>query len=156
MKITQVDFRGSMTAVDKGKRFQEATFEKTVEVLNVPADSPTVAIERDRLPPRAVMITCTDKLVVWSHKRPNATSAQRMDASGNAYLRSDEYDGWGETISHDDKKVTLTGSEAIPARITERFNRGNEQAGRRIVYDRATGSYQVFDSTGGTLGGSKK
>lgn len=156
MKLTQIDFRGNMTAIDKGKRFQEATFEASVEVFNVPADSPSVTIERHRLPPRSMTLTCSDKLVVWSHKQANATAKQRMDATGNAYLRSDEYDGWGETISHDDKRVTLTGSEAIPARIMERYNRGNEQAGRRIVYDRATGSYQVFDSTGGTLGGSKK
>ena len=128
-------------------------FEKTIEVISVPADSPTVAVERYRLPPRAVLLTCTKDLVVWSHKKGNAPPVQRMDATGNAYLRSDDYDGWGEVISNDGKLIVLTGSEAIPARIMERFNAGNEQAGKKIIYDRGTGSYKVIDSSGGTLGG---
>ena len=105
-----------------------------------------------RLPPRAVLLKCDKELIVWSHKKPNAPTSQKMDATGNAYLRSDEYDGWGETISHDGKQVIMTGSEAIPARIMERFNQGNERAGRQIIYDRATGSAKVIDSSGGTLG----
>jgi hypothetical protein len=157
MKLTQVDFRGGMTAVDKGKRYQEATFDKSIEVFSVPADSPSVAIERNRLPPRAIMLTCADKLVVWSHKKqPNAPAAQRMLAKGNAYLRSDEHDGYGETIEHEEKRVTLTGTDALPARVAQRFNSGPEQAGGRIVYDRSTGAYQVTDSTGGTFGPSPR
>jgi hypothetical protein len=151
MKLTQIDFRGRMTAIDKGKVFQKATFEETIEVISVPAESPAITIERYRLPPRAVLLTCAKELVVWSHKKGNAPPAQRMDATGNAYMRSDEYDGWGETISYDGKLIVLTGSEAIPARIMNRFNQGNDRSGTKIIYDRGEGAFKVIDSSGGTL-----
>ena len=61
-----------------------------------------------------------------------------MDAYGNAYMRSDEYDGWGETISHNGQQVILTGSEVLPARVMNRYNRANEQAGKKIINDRAS------------------
>ena len=156
MKLTVVTFAGRMTAIDKAKVFQKATFEDNVTAINVPADSPNLEVERYRLPPRALLLTCNKELVVWSHKKGTAPPVQRMDAFGNAYLRSDEYDGWGETISHDGKLVTLTGSEAIPARIMNRFNTGNDQSGKKIKYNRADGSYSVIESFGGTLGGGKK
>ncbi len=156
MKLTQIKFRGRMTAIDKGKVFQKATFDDTIEVISVPADSPTVAIERFRLPPRAVLLTCTKELVVWSHKKGNAPPVQRLDATGNAYVRSDEYEGWGETIGHDGKQVILTGTEAIPARIMNRFGQGNDQPGQKIIYDRATGSAKVIGSPGGSFGSPPK
>lgn len=156
MKLTIVDFRGRMTAIDKGKVFQKATFTESVEVINVPAETPTVTVERHRLPPRAVLLRCDTEMVVWSHKKANAPASQKLDASGNAYLRTDEYDGWGETISHDGKLVIMTGSEALPARIMNRFNQGTERLGKKIIYDRAAGSYKVIESLGGTLGSPPK
>ena len=156
MKLTVVTFSGNMTAIDKAKVFQKATFENNVTAISVPADSPNVEVERHRLPPRALLLTCDKELVVWTHKKGNAPPVQRMDAFGNAYLRSDDYDGWGETISHDGKLVLLTGSEAIPARIMERFNTGNDRSGKKIRYNRADGSYSVIEGFGGTLGGGKK
>jgi hypothetical protein len=155
MKLTVVNFRGRMIAIDKNKVFQKATFRDNITVVNVPADSPTLEIQRHKLPPRAQLLTCTRELIVWTHKKPNAPTVQRMDARGNAYMRTDEYDGWGEIISHDGQVVILTGSEVLPARVMNRFNRANEQAGKRIIYDRANGAIRVIESLGGTLGGSK-
>ena len=156
MKLTVVTFSGRMTAIDKAKVFQKATFEDNVTAISVPADSPNVGVERYRLPPRALLLTSNKELVVWTHKKGTAPPVQHMDAKGNAYLRSDEYDGWGETISHDGKLVTLTGSEAIPARIMNRFNAGNDRSGKQIKYDRADGSYRVLESFGGSVGAGKK
>jgi hypothetical protein len=155
MKLTVVNFRGRMVAIDKNKLFQKATFKDNIYVVNVPADSPTLEIPRYRLPPRAQVLTCSNELIVWTHKKPNAPAAQRMDALGNAYMRTDEYDGWGEVISHDGQVVRLTGSEVLPARVMNRYNRANEQAGKRIIYNRATGAVDVIESLGGSLGGSK-
>jgi hypothetical protein len=156
MKLTVVTFSGHMTAIDKGKVFQKATFEDNIRAISIPADSPTVEVQTHRLPRRSTLLNCNDRLIVWSHKKPNAPTAQKMDAYGNAYLRTDEYDGWGETISHDGKQVILTGSDAIPARIMNRFNMGNDQSGKRIIYNRETGEYKVNESFGGTLGSSPK
>lgn len=154
MKLTVVTFTGRMTATDKGKVFQKAVFEENVEVVSVPAPDPTVEVQRHRLPPRGLLLTCDKELVVSSYKKGDAPPVQRMDATGNAYLRSDEYDGWGETITHDGKLIVLTGTGTIPAKIMGRFNRGTEQAGKQIVYDRGTGTYQVIESFGGSIGPS--
>jgi hypothetical protein len=156
MKLTVVDFRGRMTAIDKGKVFQQATFHDSVKVINVPADSPSLEFEGNILPPRGLFLRCDDKLVVWSHKKPNAPAVQHMDAMGNARIRNDDYEGWAETISQDDKLVILTGSEAIPARVKNRTNRGNDQSGKKIIYDRGSGSFRVIESFGGSLGSPPK
>jgi hypothetical protein len=155
MKLTLVTFSGRMTGIDKNKVYQQATFRDNIHVVNVPSDSPTIEIERHKLPPRAQILTCTKELVVWTHKKPDAPTVQHMDAYGNAYMRSDEYDGWGEIITQDGQVVILTGSDVIPARVMNRFNRANDQAGKKIIHDRATGSIKVIESYGGTLGGSK-
>jgi hypothetical protein len=152
MKLTVVTFSGRMKAVDKAKVFQQATFTDNVKAINFPSDSPDADVPGSALPPRALMLTCNKELVVWSHKKGGAPPVQRMDATGNAYLRTDDHDGWAETISQDGKLAVLTGSEAVPARIRNRFNRGTDQAGRKITYDRATGYFKILDSFGGTLG----
>jgi hypothetical protein len=156
MKLTVVKFQGRMKAVDKGKLFQQATFTDNVEAVNFPSDSPDVQLRGKLLPPRALLLTCNRELVVWSHKKPDAPPVQRMDATGNAYVRTDDYDGWAETVSQDGKLVVLTGSEASPARIRNRFNRGTDQLGKRIKYDRASGRFSVLESFGGTIGAPPK
>ncbi len=152
MKLTVVTFQGRMKAVDKGKKFQQATFTDNVEAVNFPSDTPDVQFKGSLLPPRAVMLKCRRELVVWSHKQDNATPTQRMDAFGSAYVRTDEHEGWAESISQDGKLVVLTGSEAIPARVRNRFSQGTDQIGRKIRYDRGNGRFQVIESFGGTLG----
>jgi hypothetical protein len=151
MKLTLVTFQGRMIAIDKGKMFQKATFEDSVEAINVPAEQFNLTIDRHNLPQRAVMLRCEKELVVWSHKKQDGQSTQKMDATGNAYLASDEYEGWAQTISNDGKLIVLSGSDSIPARIMNRFNQGNDQPGKKIIYDRAAGSYRVIEGFGGTI-----
>jgi hypothetical protein len=78
-----------------------------------------------------------------------------MDAFGNAYVRSDEYDGAAPTITSEGKKVTLTGTDTIPARISSRFGQGDTQVGKTIEYDRGAGTYRVIDGFGGSIGPKK-
>lgn len=151
MKLTVIDFNNCMTAIDKKKVYQRAVFSDDVTVISVPTDSPSVHVDPHNLPPRAVLLKCTEKLDVWSHKKGNAPPVQHMNARGNAYVRSDEYDGFAPTITSEGKTVTLFGTETIPARVMSRFERGNEQVGKTIVYDRANGSSSVIDSFGGKI-----
>lgn len=153
MKLTIVQFAGRMTAVDRGRVFQEATFLDTIEVIYAPADRPDAAIDRHNLPHGSVFLKCADKLIVSTRKRPDAPAAQRMDALGNAYIRSDEYDGWGETVTSDGPTVTLKGGENSFANIFHRINR-TRNSGKTIVYDRATGAYNAIDSPGTTIEGA--
>jgi hypothetical protein len=150
MKLTIVTFSGRMDMKDKGKVYQEATFRGDVLVLHAPAESPTANVERHRMPPRSVVLTCSEQLVVSTHKRKDAPPAQRMDATGNAFIRSDEYDGWGELITYDGQFVVLEGRGTSQARIMSRFQ-NTENSGKRIVYNRSTGGYRVDESYGGTI-----
>lgn len=152
MKLTVVTYAGRMTAVDKGKLYQQATFQDNIQVIHVPTDDRDAVVARHKLPPRAVVLTCADKLVVSTHRpaNPAAPPVQRMDATGNGYVRSDEYDGYGETIVYDGQTMTLEGTRTVPARIASRF-KGTNEAAERIIYDRATNSYKTVNSAGGTI-----
>lgn len=158
MKLTVVTFSGRMIAKDKGKLYQDATFHENIQVIHLPTDNPDLVVERHRLPPQAVLLTCTEKLIVWTHKKGTEPPVQHMEAYGNAYLQNEEYDGWGEVVTYDGKVIVFddgSGFERrvtnpIPARIKSRF-KGNDNSGRRIIFDRATNHYQVIDSVGGTI-----
>ena len=73
-----------------------------------------------------------------------------MDALGNAFIRSDEYDGWGELITYDGQFVVLEGRGPSQARIMSRIQ-NTENSGKQIVYDRVTGGCKVNESYGGTI-----
>jgi lipopolysaccharide export system protein LptA len=150
MKLTIVNFSGRMIGKDKGAIYKEATFLDSIQVIDIPSENADLQVERHKLPTRATLLTCADKLVVWSHKKPNEPNDQHMQAFGNAYLRNEEYDGWGETIENNGKLVIFDGMGLVPARIKGRFN-GNDQSGKRIIYDRATNHYKVEGSVGGTI-----
>jgi len=153
MKLTIIQFAGKMIGNDRGKVYQQATFSDTIEVIHAPAERFDAAIDRHHLVPGAVLLTCADKFIVSVHKRPNVPPQQRMDAYGNAFIQSDEYEGSGEIVTADGPTVTLQGGDRGFARIMNRFNR-TEQPGKVIVYNRLTGSFTVDRSPGGTIQGS--
>jgi hypothetical protein len=155
MKLTEIQFGGRMNAVDKNKLFQQATFKDNIRVINLPAEDDTVTVDAHKLPPRSQLLMCSKELIVVTVKKPDQTAAQTMEAYGNAHLRNDQYDGTADKITNDGQLTILTGSSISPARVRNRFNRGNEQAGREIHHNRATGSIKVIESLGGTIGGQK-
>lgn len=155
MKLTVVNFTTKMMAKDKGAVYKEATFYDATHVIHVPTDNPELAVERHKLPPRAVLLTCKEKLVVWTHKPGNDPPQQFMHAYGDAYLQNREYDGWGEVITYEGKRVVFQGLGGNLARIKSRFG-GTDQAGEKITYDRSTGYSKVDGSIGGALTESPK
>jgi hypothetical protein len=156
MKLTVVTFTGRMVAKDKGRLYQEAVFlsdqngGSPIEVVHAPAAEPGMKIEPANPPLGTVTLRCAERLVVSTHRAEGAPAAQRMDAYGNVFIRSDEYDGWGEVVNSDGRYVTLSAAGNALARITHRFN-GSGNIARRIVYDRATGNYTVSESAGATI-----
>ncbi len=150
MKLTIIHFAGRMIGVDKGEIYKDAMFSDSIRVIDVATDNPELEVEAHKIPPRATLLTCSDKLVVWSHSKPKVPAEQHMKATGNAYMRNDEYDGWGETIEVIGKTVIFEGMGSLPARIKSRFT-GNDQSGKMIKFDRATNHYNVVDSLGGSL-----
>jgi hypothetical protein len=150
MQLTLVQFSRRMIAKDKGRNYKEATFYDNVQVVHVPTDNPHLEIKRPELPPRAVLLTCQNKLVVWTYRRGEEPPRQHMHAYGNAYLQSEEYAGSAEVIKNEGKLVILEGSGAAPATIRKRF-RSDEQTAQRIIYDRATQQFTVEGSLGGAI-----
>lgn len=156
MKLTVVTFAGKMVAKDKGRLYQEAVFFALergglpIEVVHAAAKEPGIEIPRANPPPGTVRLQCADRLVVSTHRPEKGPPAQRMDAYGNVFVVSDDYDGWGETVNSDARYVTLVAGGTAPARITHRFN-GTGQSARQIVYDRTTGNYRAEGSTGATI-----
>ncbi|MCX8140410.1 MAG: hypothetical protein N3E46_12085 [Gemmataceae bacterium] len=150
MQLTIVQFSRRMIAKDKGRNYKEATFYDNVQVVHVPTENPHLEIKRPELPPRAVLLTCQNKLVVWTYRRGEEPPRQHMHAYGNAYLQSEEYAGSAEVIKNEGKLVILEGSGAAPATIRKRF-RGDEQTAQRIIYDRATQQFTVEGSLGGAI-----
>jgi len=149
-KLTIVYFGGRMIARDFGSMYQDATFQDTIDLMHLPADHIDFAPDRYKLPPGSVRLTCAEKLIVSSHKRPGRPTVQRLDGFGNADIRSDEYDGWGETITSEGPTVTLRGGENTLARFRNRFN-ANSTSARVLVYNRITGKFDSTDSAGGTI-----
>jgi hypothetical protein len=150
MKLTIVTFGGRMYLKDKGKLYQEAVFVSNVRVTSLPANSPDAKIERHNMPLGSVVLTCNDKLLVSSHKKGNNPPIQVMRADGNAFIQSDEYEGWGEVVVYNGTIMTLEGTGNTQARIRSRFE-GTTQDGKTIVYDRRSDSYQATDSSGGVI-----
>jgi hypothetical protein len=149
-KLTVVTFGGRMDLKDKNKIYQEAIFVADVRVTSVPADRPDVAVERHNLPPGTVVLTCADRLLVSQHRKPNAPAAVFMRADGNAFILSDEYEGWGEVVTYDGRVMNLQGTGNTQARIRSRFG-DDTQDGQTIIYDRQSNTYRAIDSSGGTI-----
>ena len=149
MKLTIVDFSRRMMAKDKGDVYKEATFFDRTQVINVPTDNPDLVVERHKLPPRAVLLSCDERLVVWTHKKGNE-SQQFMHAYGNANLQNEDYDGWGEVIKSEGNRVTFQGTKLNDARVRSRF-KSDIQTAETIIYDRTTKDFSSINSNGGTL-----
>jgi hypothetical protein len=150
MKSTIVTFAGRMHARDYGSVYQDATFVQQIELFHGPSERDDAEIDRNRLPPGWVTLKCADKLIVSSRKNPGGTAAQSLHGYGNAWIRTDEYDGWGEKVTSDGPTVTLEGGENTLAHINNRFNM-NRFPGKKIVYDRMTGYFKVDEAAVGTF-----
>jgi hypothetical protein len=67
MKLTRVVFKGRMSAVSQKNKKQTATFYDDVEVINLPADKPEMAIDAAKLPAGAIRLVCDKEMYVISH-----------------------------------------------------------------------------------------
>jgi hypothetical protein len=148
-KLTIVQFKGRMIARDFGSIYQDATFQDATDLMHVPAEYFDAAPDPNKLPAGSMRLQCADRLVVSSHKKAGQT-VQRLDGFGNTYIRSDQYDGWGETVSSDGPLVTLRGGTNTLAQIRNRFD-NTRSSGQVLVYNRITGAFNNAGSAGGTI-----
>jgi hypothetical protein len=119
----------------------------------LPTEDPDLAIELHKLPPESMLLTCRDKLVVWSHKNPSLPdepASQNMHAFGNAYLRNRDYEGWGEEIRSEGKMIWFYGKGLSPARLKGRI-KWEDFNGEIIRFDRSNNRASVVNGLNGTL-----
>lgn len=149
MKLTIVKYAGRMVVEDK-KVTQTATFHDQIEVVHLATDDPNIPVELHRLPFGAMILKCTDTLTATTYRPVVGQPTQSMVAQGNAYIRTDEYEGWGEEIEYDGRLIILKGGKNAPARITSRF-KNTENSGREIKLDRLTNRYELVDGVSGQI-----
>jgi hypothetical protein len=153
-KLTIVQFAGRMTGRDFGSIYQDATFTDAVDLMHVATDNIDAAPDRNRLPVGSVRLTCAERLIVSTHKKPTGI-VQRLDGFGNVDIRSDQYDGWGESVSAEGPLVTLRGGDNTAASIRGRSD-GNRTSGQVLTYNRVTGAFNTTGGTGGTFQSAPK
>lgn len=153
-KLTVVEYGKRMTVDDK-KTFQEAVFHDNITVIHVPTKDPNANFKLHQLPPGSMLLKCVNTLKVSAHRPPNAKPTQSMFAEGNAYIRTDEYEGWGETIEYDGRWIILKGNATAPARIMSRF-KNTESSGGVIRLDRTNNNVQVNNGVSGQIQSPKK
>jgi len=138
MKLTHVKFVSRMTAIDKNKLFQEATFENGANVWQIPTNNINLNYVAHALPVGSTTISCVESLKVsTSRSQPAAPAEQWMVAKGNAEFGNDDYEGHGGTITADGRTITLKGTGDRLANIYRRKQSLNDRQGTRaktIVY----------------------
>lgn len=154
MKLTVVKYSGRMNVEDR-KIFQKAVFTDHIEVVHFPTEDPNTHFELHRLPPGSVILKCQETLTATNYRPPGGPVQQGMTAKGNAYIRTDEYEGWGEEIEYDGRLIILKGGKKSPARIMSRF-KNTENSGREIKLDRLTNRYELVDGVSGQIAAPPK
>ena len=153
-KLTLVKYLDTMTAIDKNKLYQSATFRNGANVWQIPTNNVNLPFAAHLAPPGTTALSCNTSLeVTASRPRPDADANQEMVAIGNAEFNDDDYTGHGAQINFESKNITLRGSGQQLARIYPNKRSVNQQtgtSGRKIVY-RADGTIENPEAGTGTF-----
>ncbi len=153
-KLTLVKYLDTMTALDKNKLYQTATFRNGANVWQIPTNNINLAFAAHDAPPGTTSLSCSTSLEVSaSRPRPDAEAVQEMVAVGNAEFTNQDYTGHGAQINFLAKDITLQGSSQRLASIYPNKRSVNQQEGTRakkIVY-RADGTIEAPEAGTGTF-----
>ena len=160
LKLTIVQFAGRLDIEDRKSIFQKAVFRESIVVFNLPTDNLNLKIEAHNVPPKTVVMQCTDTLTATSYKdKAGAQGEQKMIAEGDARVRTDEYYGLGHIIKYDGSQVILEGYADGQATLYRRQTGvGREKdykSGNPLVYNTKTGQVSGSESSGGTFSNTK-
>jgi hypothetical protein len=154
MKLTLVKFTSRMVAKEKGKVYQEAVFDDGARVWNVPTDNINLQFDEHNPPPRTTFLACTESLTVSSSRaKPGATPEQWMKAKGSGEFQTEDYIGFGTTITYDGEKAVLEGTDKRLAELYRRrtgVNNRQHHSARMIFYYR-DGTIRTSDSASGAI-----
>lgn len=144
MKLTWVRYGGRMYA---NNQTRTAKFFDNVEVVHVPSEDPALAINVDRLPPRALYLSC-QRLEVYTTRNLNGATTQEMRALQKVFVQSQEFWGRAHEVKFDEAKDQIIfeggdGGLASLYRIKIQGGKPEEITGKKIFYWRKTGKFQV-------------
>lgn len=156
MKLTNIHFATNMLA---NTRTNKAIFRGNVRVLSMPSDSPQVKNDFETppnpkdMPPDGIYLTC-EQLTLLNRKSEDGKSNQEMEALRRVRVQARNYWGVCDSLTYNEAKdqIIFIGSEATPARLFRVTRTGSppeETRGKKIIYIRSTGEFQV--DGGGTI-----
>ncbi len=147
MKLTYIAFRDRMSA---NNQTNKANFWGNVQVLNLPSDSPQRDVDLvtllDNMPRDAFYLSC-DQLMVMTRKE-NGRTSQEMEARHRVLVKAREFSGRCDRLTFNEAKdqIILFGTDNEPAYLWRVIAKGAEPdqaVGKKIIYIRSTGHYQV-------------
>jgi hypothetical protein len=147
-KLTVITYESRMHV---NKKTGIAKFYDKVVVIHVPTDDPSLQPDENHLPPGYLYLSC-EVLEVHKSKLPDGKSYQEMRAHKNVAIETQEFSGNAETVKYDESKeqVILEGSDGNLAVLTRQKGRGadlDRVTGRKIIYHRSTGEYEVEEGS---------
>jgi lipopolysaccharide export system protein LptA len=146
MKLTHVTYTGKMWADDKEKI---ARFYQDVKLIHVPTEDPNLKIDLntmvDKLPPNGMYMEC--KVLEVSNKQINDKDNQEMTATGNVFVKAEEFYGRAAKVTYVENKdqVIFDGEKgsAYLYRVHVKGAKPDVIEANKIIYLRKTGEFSV-------------
>jgi lipopolysaccharide export system protein LptA len=143
LQLTRVIYAGTLHADNKQRI---ATFYDDVEVYHGPSDDPNLKIDKAHLPPGFMHLQCK-MLKVLTEPLPNGQKNQKMQATGQVRIRSNDYWGDAQIVKFDesDDRIILDGGTGMAHlyRVLAPGAKPDKVEGHKISYNRKTKLYTV-------------
>jgi hypothetical protein len=160
LKLTWVKFDKQMIAYNSMPK--RAVFRSNCEMVHMASQRHDVEIDITKLPQDALYLKCKESLEVTTQSRKVVDRDgkeieikwQEMISKGDVRVKSDEYDGWANTVTFSEEKSLLIfiGSKSNPAVMSRAEVVGGERKtfrGEKITYNTKTKDFSVEGGVGG-------
>jgi hypothetical protein len=147
--LTRVYFELRMFSTPLPDKGRITKFYQNVQVYHLPAKTPDVPVDQEKLPKGGIYMNC-GLLEVRSRPLPDGKNTQEMTGTDRVFFRTPEFYGRADKVVYDEAldQVVFTGDKT-PATIYRRKGgvQGREYEeikGKKILYNRKTGVF-LFD-----------
>jgi hypothetical protein len=154
MKLTRIEYEGSMLTRKVGLDRRITTFREHVEAINVPCPTENVdmPVDKDRLPERGTYIRC-EKMDIYTSPSPvtKGKNTQTLVAENRAYVKTPEYQAFAWRVIYEQATdlVKFEGKDGVPAvfyKLSPKSGGEPKQfRGQKILYNRKTRQFKVED-----------
>jgi lipopolysaccharide export system protein LptA len=146
-KLTHITYEGKMWANNKRGM---AVFFGRVILIHVPTERADLFIDQSRPPKGSMYLTC-DQLEVLTHKLPNGSTTQEMQARHKVFIEGDDFSGQADSVAYDEAKdqVILEAKEGNLAVLNQQKapgRDGQQIKAKKILYYPKTGDFDADGS----------